>query len=95
MITHVVFFKLPEEHKDKVQELRQTLAGLDGKIPELKSIEVGVDVLHSARSYDVALITRFDSMADLDAYQIHPEHQKVIQYIQSVQAASAAVDFED
>jgi len=94
MITHVVFFKLPEEHKDKVRELQQTLAGLDGKIPELKSIEVGIDVLHSTRSYDVALITRFDSMADLDAYQVHPEHQKVIQYVKSVQAVSAAVDFE-
>ena len=27
---------------------------MEGKIPELKGLEVGVDVLHTERSYDLA-----------------------------------------
>ncbi|MNE84744.1 Stress responsive A/B Barrel Domain protein [compost metagenome] len=67
---------------------------MEGKIDVLKSIEVGVDVLHSERSYDIALITKFDSMEALDAYQVHPVHQKVIEHMSQVREASVAVDFE-
>jgi len=70
------------------------LRGLQGKVPELRSIEVGLDVLHSGRSYDLALITRFDSLADMQRYQDHPEHVAVLQYLRTVLAASVAVDYE-
>jgi hypothetical protein len=67
---------------------------MKGKIPLLRHLEVGMDVLHSERSYDIALITRFDSMDELKAYQIHPIHLGVAKYINSVKEASIAVDYE-
>lgn len=94
LITHIVCFKLKDNSPEKVEVTAQVLRDMEGKIEQLKYIEVGVDVLHSARSYDIALITKFDSMADLDAYQVHPVHQKVIEHMNEVRESSIAVDFE-
>jgi len=93
-LTHVVLMQFQEPAPAVLAKASALLRGLRGKIPELRSIEVGLDVLHSGRSYDLALITRFDSLADMQAYQVHPEHVAVLDYLRSVLAASVAVDFE-
>lgn len=94
MITHVVLFKLKDRSPRSVEQARDLLVGMNGKIPQLRHLEVGTDVLHSERSYDLALITKFDSMDDLAAYQAHPVHVKVSEYIMSVKESSVVVDFE-
>jgi len=40
------------------------------------------------------LVADFDSVADLEAYQVHPAHEEVVAYVRSVAAARAAVDIE-
>ncbi len=67
---------------------------MSGKIPQLRHLEVGVDVLRSERSYDLALVTKFDSLEDLQAYQAHPVHVDVTKYIASVIESAVAVDYE-
>lgn len=93
-LTHVVLMQFQEPAPAVLAEASARLRGLRGKVPELRSIEVGLDVLHSGRSYDLALITRFDSLADMQAYQAHPEHVTVLDTLRSVLAASVVVDFE-
>ena len=94
MITHIVCFKLKDNSAESVAGTAAVLRGMEGKIDELKYIEVGIDVLHSERSYDIALITKFESMAALEAYQVHPVHKKVIEHMVQVREASFSVDFE-
>jgi hypothetical protein len=94
LITHIVFYKLKERSPEIVNKTKEVLLNMEGKIAELKHIEVGIDVIHSARSYDLALVTKFNALADLDAYQVHPLHKEVIQYINSVREASVSVDYE-
>jgi hypothetical protein len=94
MITHIVFFKLKERTPEVVNKTKEVLMNMEGKIGVLLSIEVGVDIIHSDRSYDLALITKFNSLTDLDAYQVHPIHKEVITYIASVREASVSVDYE-
>lgn len=94
MITHIVFFKLKDGSPENINRTVDVLRNMEGKIDVLRSIEVGVDVLHSARSFHIALITKFDSLEDLEKYQVHPEHQKVIAHMNEVREASASVDFE-
>lgn len=94
MITHVVLFKLKDRSPQSIEKARDLLTGMNGKIPFLRYLEVGIDVLHSERSYDIALITRFDSMDDLAAYQAHPVHVKVSEYIMSAKESSIVVDFK-
>ena len=98
MINHVVLFKLNEysdiEKPKVIAEMKSLLEGLKGKIEELKYIEVGVNYELNSKSYDIALITHFNSMEDLDKYRIHPEHKKVVARFAELTADRAAVDFE-
>ncbi|MEV5028756.1 Dabb family protein [Paenibacillus sp. LPE1-1-1.1] len=94
MLTHIVFFKLKDGSKENVARTAQVLRDMEGKIEVLKSIEVGIDVLHSERSYDIALITKLDSLEALEVYQVHPVHKKVIEHMMQVREASVSVDFE-
>ena len=47
---------------------------MEGNVPMLKYLEVGVDELHTERSYDIVLITKFDSLEDMNDYQKYPYH---------------------
>ncbi|WP_340110788.1 Dabb family protein [Maribellus mangrovi] len=98
MINHVVLFKLKKyQNSEKEQilaELKRMLLVLKNKIPELQHIEVGENYELDAKSFDLALITHFDSVEALDVYRVHPEHQKVVAYVGEVTEARAAVDFE-
>ncbi len=94
MITHIVLFKLKDESAESIEKAKNTLMDMDGKIPELKNIEVGIDITHSDRSYNLALMTKFDSLESLEAYQINPLHVGVSKYMVSVSASIVAVDFE-
>jgi hypothetical protein len=94
LITHIVFFKLNDPTPVVIEKTRQALQSLYSKVPSLKHIEVGVDVLKNPRSYDIALIAKFDSLAGLNEYEHHPEHVKVGEYIRSVSKSVVSVDYE-
>ncbi|MEK8128569.1 Dabb family protein [Paenibacillus filicis] len=95
MLTHVVFFKLKDRSPEAVQATADVLRNMEGKIEVLRHIEVGLDVLHSERSYDIALITKFDSQADLAVYDNHPLHVGVKAHMKQVlDGTSVCVDFE-
>lgn len=95
MLTHVVMFKLKDRSPEAVQATAGVLKNMEGKIEVLRSIEVGIDVLRSDRSYDIVLITKFDSKDDLSVYDNHPLHVEVKAYLkQAIDGTSVCVDFE-
>ena len=94
MITHIVLFLLKDRSSRSAGKARDVLLGMRGKIPQLRYLEVGIDLLHSGRSFDIALITKFDSLEELQAYQAHPVHVEVAEYMTSVRKAAVAVDYE-
>jgi heme-degrading monooxygenase HmoA len=94
LITHIVLFKLLESRVSEAAQVREVLAGMAGKIPQLRHLEVGINLIHSDRSYDLALVARFDSLEDLQAYQNHPVHVEVVKYMQEVRQSAVAVDYE-
>ncbi|HLK36106.1 MAG TPA: Dabb family protein [Polyangiaceae bacterium] len=93
MVTHVVLFKMKDPSTESVLRARDVLAEMKGRIPGLLDVEVGVDFLRSERSFDVALITRHESREALEAYQVHPIHQKVLAFMVGVRDRSVCVDF--
>ncbi|QGU96206.1 Dabb family protein [Clostridium bovifaecis] len=94
MFTHVVFFKLKEPTIENMRRAKSILEGMKGNIPQLKGIEVGTDVVRSQRSYDICLITRFDSQEEMDKYQVHPYHvNEVLKNLKPMLDGSAAVDY--
>lgn len=95
MITHIVLFKLADPTAENLAATRNKLLSMGGKIDLLRHLEAGVDVVRSERSYDIALTTRFDSLEDLQAYQVHPYHAgEVIPHMKSVCSSIVAVDYE-
>ena len=94
MITHIVLFRLKDRSPENIERTAEVLRSMEGKIDELLSLEVGVDVLCSGRSYDIALTAKFDSLEALGAYQIHPVHQEIVRYMSEAGEASVSVDYE-
>ena len=94
MLNHIVFYKLQDNSLANIEKVRDVFLGMKGKIKQLKYIEIGIDVLHSERSYDLALITKFDSLDDFKTYKENPIHVEVSKYIHSVWKESASVDYE-
>jgi len=99
MIKHIVMWRLKEfsNHASKDEnaiKLKETLESLKGKIYEIKTIEVGINTNQSEGAFDLVLYSEFDSMRDLDAYQKHPEHKKIVDFVNQVRSDRAVVDYE-
>ncbi len=99
MIRHIVFWKFKDEAQGHTKEenlaiMKEGLYALRGIIPEIRSMELGFDVLHSDMSYDAALVMEFDDLEGLKAFKEHPEHVKVSDYCRSVRLGRVSVDYE-
>ncbi len=94
MLTHIVIWKYRADVDDKTRnEHVHSLRRLATVIPEVKSLEVGFDVLHLPRSYNTGLVAIFEDRAGLDAYTVHPEHVKVAEMGKTISEHVASVDF--
>jgi hypothetical protein len=95
MLTHVVMFKLREPSPENLQIIQEALLSLPSKIRQIRQLEVGANVVPSDRAYDLALTVLFDSVDDLQDYQVHPEHQRVVtEIIRPRISSSIVVDYE-
>lgn len=94
MLVHIVMFKFNEENKEaNLARVKTMLEALPSKIETLKSMEVGIDVSHSERSFDMVLVSKFDDQAGLDVYAPHSDHQAVVSVIKEVTSMSKVVDY--
>lgn len=97
MIRHIVMWNLagdsPEAKQRNIELLQRSFLSLNGRIPGLRKLEIGVD--HSGVDYacDVVLYSEFDSQEALDAYATHPEHLRVKAEIGAMRIARHQVDY--
>ncbi len=84
----------PGQKLVNTKKLKAAIEGLMGKVPELKSMEVGLNLSTKPAAYDLVLTSVFNSLEDLDAYRIHPEHKKVLDLLYEVYESTAVVDYE-
>lgn len=95
MVVHIVTFKFKEENKKaNIIQAKQMLENLMGSVPTLRSMDVGINFSQEERAMDLSIITAFESKEGLDAYAIHPEHLKVVEFIKGVVEYSKVVDYE-
>ncbi len=95
MINHVVLIKFKPDVKDQeINDLEKSLDDLPNKVVEIQTFEFGRDLIHSARSYDFALVSLFANLEALKRYQEHPAHLKALQKINRVSENILTVDFE-
>ena len=95
MVKHIVCFKLAEPTAKLIEETKNVLLSMRGKVPTALDVQVNCDELHSARSYDIILTVTLDDVQALEAYQQDEYHCNVVKkHMHSVMEASIAVDYE-
>lgn len=95
MIKHTVCFKLKDNSPEECNKAAQILRSMDGNVELLRGIEVGVDFLHSPRSYDIILQVLLDDEKALEEYQKDEYHCSVVKkHMHSVAESSVAIDFK-
>lgn len=93
MYKHVVCFKLAEPTEELCRQTKEILLSMRENVPMARSVSVGIDTLHSHRSYDIILEVVLDGQEALDAYQNDPYHVNVVKkHMHAVSCASVTVD---
>lgn len=98
MVKHIVLFKLKEElpatEKQAVMnQFKEAIEALPAKISVIRKIEVGLNV-NPAEAWDIALYSEFDSLEDVKAYAVHPDHVAAGKLLADVKLNRACVDYE-
>lgn len=94
MFTHIVLIKLKDRRPESIAATRAHLERMRLAIETLRELEIGVDVTRSGRSYDLALVTRFDDRTGYEVYREHSAHQPVLAHMADAAESAVAVDFE-
>jgi hypothetical protein len=97
MIKHIVMWDVrgetPEQRRATAQFVKTAFESLEGKIPGLTKLEVGMDLSKVDYACDVVLYTEFESLSYLEAYASHPEHLRVKQVLGDCRISRHQVDY--
>lgn len=95
MIEHIVIIKWKEDTPQKIRdEILNELSHLPSIIPGIASYKVGHNVSSRGQGFGAGITSTFADHKALDAYIIHPEHQKVSAKLQQYSENLIAIDFE-
>jgi len=99
MVRHVVMWKVRESGEPgagpvNALRVKRALESLNGRIPGLKRLEVGVGRSSQPESSEIVLFSEFESMEALEGYREHPAHTAVLPIVRSVCSERRGVDYE-
>ncbi|MDR1678606.1 MAG: Dabb family protein [Prevotellaceae bacterium] len=99
MVKHIVIWKLKEFAlgNDKAANallVKEKLESLNGKIPGLLRLEVGIDFLQAESSGDIVLYSELENREALSVYQEHPLHKEAGLFVREVVCGRSSADFE-
>ena len=81
MVKHIVMFKLKESLSE------------NEKIEIMNNLHVGLNI-NPSEKWDICLDSTFDSLEDVKAYSVHPDHVAAAGIIKDAKEDRACVDFE-
>lgn len=94
MLTHIVCWKYKAETtQEQRAEHIAKLKNLPSVIPNIESFNVGFDVLHLERSFDLGLVAVYPDRKALDFYTEHETHQEVAKMGKEIAEKVVSVDF--
>lgn len=94
MLIHIVCWKYKNETTQKQREEHiAKLKNLPNVIPNIESFEIGFDILHLERSFDLGLVAVFPDRAALDFYTEDATHQEAANFGKTVAEKVVSVDF--
>lgn len=93
MIKHIVMFRLNDI--SRATEVKERFNKVLENVSELRKGEAVINSADAPESnYTIALICDFDSIADLNAYQVHPAHKEFGAFIAEIKTDRACIDYE-
>lgn len=97
MIRHIVMWKVRGDtetaRRANIEQVRHSFLGLQGRIPGLLHLEIGVDTSSVAYACDMVLVSDFETQAALEGYAVHPEHLRVRDELDGVRIERHQVDY--
>lgn len=99
MIKHIVQWKLHDHAEGNSKEInaqkaKQVLESLNGKVPGLIRLEVGIDFSCTESSSDLVLYSEFETREALEEYPSHPEHLALKPFIEAIRCERRMIDYE-
>lgn len=99
MVKHIVLWKIKDGYGNMTKaeimaKIAADLSDLKGRIPEIMDLEVGASLTGGDMHYDMGLVVTFKRCDDILAYDSHPEHVKVRDFISQVKLDRATADIE-
>ena len=92
MITHIVLWKLKQ--REDLPAVRAELESLAQRVPGIQRLVVGLPDNPDGPMADISLYTEFATWDDLNAYKVHPEHLKVVDFLKTRVAERHVSDYE-
>lgn len=99
MIKHIVMFKLKDaegrtEYENAV-EAQKRFENVIANVSQLKKGEIVINSKDAPQdNYTISLLCDFETIDDLNAYQVHPAHVEFGKFIGTVRIARACIDYE-
>ncbi|MFW5925069.1 MAG: Dabb family protein [Myxococcota bacterium] len=81
MIDRIVLFKLKDEYANDAARWEVAAYSKDAlaSVPGVRSVSVGIPADDPSRkSWDLSIVVRFDSLEEVQAYLIHPDHRRYV-----------------
>ncbi|VXB98054.1 Stress responsive protein [Burkholderia sp. 8Y] len=99
MLRHIVMWKLKEfaegaSRAENAQKLKARLETCRSLVKGQGHFEVGIAQPGFDCTYDVVLVSDFDDTASLAAYQVHPKHLAVKDFVAAIREARQCLDYE-
>lgn len=95
MVKHVVFFRFKDNSPESIGQIKDMLLSMKGNVSMIQNMEVGLDFLHSERSYDICLQVEVADRGHLVAYDKDSYHCDVVKkYMFDKIISVVAVDYE-
>ncbi len=99
MIVHISMAKYKDfaegcSKKENMQKGKALTEGLIQKVPTLKKIEVGINMLNGPNDYDVVSYSEYENMDAVMQTTKHPAHDELIAFLKKVTEGSHSVTFE-
>ena len=98
MVKHIVLFKLRNDIAEETRRaaalrFKEAIEELPAKIDVIRNIEVGLNI-NPDETWTIALYSEFDTLDDVRAYALHPDHVAAGKLLAEVKGSRACVDYE-
>lgn len=98
MVRHIVLFRMqatdPAQRASDIAAMKQRLEALRDVVPGVHRLEVAADLGAVADHWDAVLVSEHADATALGDYQANPTHREVVEWLNTVVADRAVVDYE-